>query len=817
MPENASLMPQFRPTPASSRTWTALGDATAVTLLRGGVRLSVGSATLEVTAVADGVFRVAAFADGRPVDYASEAVAAPHDDEPDARVERLERAVIIRASWGAARVDLYPTRVGFVDADGRPFCQDDPSLGAGHLMLPRDAGAPDLLAPPARVHKRRPSTERYFGCGERTGGLEKTFTRQVFWNVDPPDQHTESLNNLYTSIPFVLALDGGRAWGLFVDNAGRVELDLGARRPDVLTAATDCGDLVYYVFAGPSPRDVLERYTRLTGRTPMPPLWALGNHQSRWGYKSDEEIRGLARQFRERDIPCDALYLDIDYMDQFRVFTWDASRFPDPKKLTSDLAAQGIRVVTIVDPGLKVDESYEAYVTARDRGFFCKTIAGAEYRNVVWPGVCAFPDFTLEEARAWWGERLAALVDEGVAGIWCDMNEPSLFIPAASTMPDNVVHAGPRPRLHVQVHNAYGSLMAEATRAGLRELLPDRRPFVISRAGYAGLQRHALHWTGDNWSWWEHAAMCLPQVQNLGLSGLAWVGVDVGGFWGNSNGELLTRWTESAIFFPFYRNHCSRDSHPQEPWAFGEPWESHLRALLKLRQRLLPLLYSLFEECHRSGAPIVRPLLFEFPEDATTYAVDTQFLVGRALLVAPITRPGIEHRAAYLPAGVWVHWWTGEKTRGPAHVLAHAPVARPAFWARANVAVPMWPEMSHVDQRPRDPLTLVLHVDEGVDEATLYEDAGDGWGHERGVFARRMIRCACEGRRVVVDVGPREGSFEPVRERVVVELRGLPEGTWDVRVGGRSYRESATGGIVRVMVPEEARAIRIEAEWLARA
>jgi alpha-glucosidase len=352
--------------------------------------------------------------------------------------------------------------------------------------------------------KLRPPGERYFGCGERTAGLEKTRTRQVFWNIDPPQGHTASFNNLYTSIPFVLCLHEGRAHGVFYDHPGRVELDLAKADPGrVVVSAAD--DLEVSVILGPTPAEVLERYTALTGRTPMPPLWALGNHQSRWSYMDADAVRAVASEFRARSIPCDVLYLDIDHMDGYRVFTWDAERFPDPAGLIAELRSEGFRVVVITDPGVKVDEGYDVYAEGRANGYFCLTRDGDEYVNVVWPGLCAFPDFLNPAVRDWWGSLHRGLVDAGVAGVWCDMNEPALFVPWNATMPDDVVHpGGGRARLHGEVHNAYGSLMAEAARDGLARLRPDARPFVISRAGYAGLQRHALQWTGDNSSWWEH-------------------------------------------------------------------------------------------------------------------------------------------------------------------------------------------------------------------------------------------------------------------------------------------------------------------------
>jgi alpha-glucosidase len=608
---------------------------------------------------------------------------------------------------------------------------------------------------------RRAPDERFFACGERTAGLEKTGSHQTFWNIDPPAGHTASFNNLYTSIPFVLSLRAGRAYGVLFDNPGRVEIDLAEEDPARVVYEAERGDLVFYVFDGPTPRDVLDRYTALTGRTPLPPRWALGNHQSRWSYMSADEVRSIAREFRTRGIPCDVLYLDIDYMDGYRVFTWNEERFPDPPGFISELADDGFRLVTIIDPGVKADENYPVYREGHARGYFCLTNEGQEFRNVVWPGECAFPDFSSAAVREWWGSLHAGLLDAGVAGVWCDMNEPALFIPRQSTMPGDVVHpGGGRARPHAEIHNAYGQWMAQATREGLAAARPERRPFVISRAGYAGLQRHALQWTGDNSSWWEHLWMSMPQLQNLGLSGIAWSGVDVGGFFGDGNGELLARWTEFGAFQPFCRNHSALGTKRQEPWAFGEPYESVCREMLQLRMRLLPYLYTLFEECHRTGAPVLRPLLFDFPADETTYAADDEFLLGPSLLVAPITRPGIEHRHVYLPAGQWAHWWTGEVVSGPAHILAHAPLGQPAVYARG--VVPLGDPVMHTGE-PSGLTWRVFTPGSG----SLYEDAGDGYGpsSRRTAHAERA-----EDGRVRVSLSAREGEFVPPRETTRVQL-----------------------------------------------
>ena len=422
-------------------------------------------------------------------------------------------------------------------------------------------------------------------------------------------------------------------------------------------------------------------------------------------------------------------------------------------------------------PGVKIDENYSVYTDGRDRDLYCKTNGRAEYHNVVWPGMCAFPDFTNPKAREWWGDNHEKLLDEGVSGIWCDMNEPALFVPDQSTMPPDVVHpGGGEARFHAQVHNTYGSLMVQAVREGLLRHRPDERPFVISRSGYSGLQRHAMQWTGDNSSWWDHLWMSMPQLMNMGLSGVAWAGVDIGGFFGDSNGELLTRFAEFGVFQPFCRNHSAKGTVNQEPWAFGEPYESAYRKMVKLRMRLLPYLYTVFEESHRTGAPIVRPLLFEYPGDTATYTVDDEFLLGAAVLVAPITRRGTEHRHVYLPEGCWFHYWTGERLDGPAHVLAHAPLGEPPIYVKANTAIPMGPEMNHTGERPTDPLTFLLYPANGYGESEFYEDAGDGFEYQSGEYARRTVTCEASEDKITVRIGGREGSFSPERQEMLIDI-----------------------------------------------
>jgi alpha-glucosidase len=462
LPANAST----QKVPAPPIGYQALGAARVVEKAVTSVCLQAGPATIEVTALAPDLFRVGLFPHGHPICYDSEAVVPQAWDAGLVTITEERGKLSIATSIATAHLSLDPLRIAFTDLNGRSFAADDATLGMGWLPASEQMAAVPLanvsgiLGTPLRVYKQHDAREHYFACGERTGGLDKTGTYQLFWNTDPPPGHTVLQNNLYVSIPFTLVLADGLAWGLFLDNPGRVEFDLAHEHPQRSWFGTTTGDLIYYVFCGPTPRDVLARYTMLTGHTPLPPLWSLGNGQSRFSYETAEEVRAIANTFRERDIPCDTLYLDIDTLDGYRVFTWNRKHFPDPAGLFAELRAKGFHVVSIVDTGVKVDEHFSVYNDGKMRDLYCKAPLGGDYQNAVWPGICVFPDFTNAETRMWWGEQHRALLDVGVAGIWSDMNEPAVFVPVHETVPPGTIHpGGGKSRLHCQIHNAYGSLM----------------------------------------------------------------------------------------------------------------------------------------------------------------------------------------------------------------------------------------------------------------------------------------------------------------------------------------------------------------------
>lgn len=667
---------------------------------------------------------------------------------------------------------------------------------------------------PTAVRLARPlaSQERIYGLGERTGSMNKRGQAFPVWNLDPPRHHGPETIAMYTSIPFYLGfhIDSGQAYGILVDHTGLVEMDLGNTHETEAMMTVQGDSLVVYFFPGPRPANVLRQYTELTGRMSMPPRWAVGYHQSRWSYGSQEQVRQVAARLREGNHPCDAIWLDIDYMNGYRNFTWNPDKFPDPGQLSHELHAQGLHLVTIIDPGTKIDDGYPVYKQGMERDHFCRYENGEIFTGSVWPGACVFPDYSRSAVRTWWGDLYQGLVDQGVDAIWNDMNEPSLTkieaqpgeLPLHSnTMSDDVLHragganpTGPDgpPVLHKFFHNAYGMQMARATYEGLRRLRPDRRPFVLTRSGTAGIQRYAAVWTGDNTSWWTHISMAIPMCLNLGMSGVPFVGIDIGGFWEASNGELLVRFAQLAALMPFCRNHNALGQPDQEPWAFGEPYASAYRKAIELRYRLLPYLYSLFHEASASGAPIMRPLYYHFPRDERAHDTETAFLIGDALLSAPIFEEGATSTSVYLPEdSLWFDYWTGREYPGGGWSEIPAPLDRWPLLVRGDRIIPSGPLMQYADQRPTDPLTFTCYMaGDGLASYTLYEDDGTTFAYEKGAFALTTISCRVDGNLATVEIEEQFDAFRPHREWYEI----------NVYAGGRVLQQRVKAGQGKAIV-----------------
>lgn len=604
--------------------------------------------------------------------------------------------------------------------------------------------------------------EALFGMGEGTGILDRRGTVREFWNIDvlghAPAIHP-ALSSLYVAIPFAISLRDGRAAGLFWDNPGRQRWDLGATDPRRWDLRAGTGIIDLFFFLGPTVESVVRGYSRLTGTMPMPPEWALGYHQSRYSYETQARVEAVAREFRRRELPCDALHLDIHHMDGYRVFTVGEG-FPDLPAMTRRLARNGIRTVAIVDPGVKDDPRFPVLRRGRRRKAFVEAPGGTgDHIGRVWPGASRFPDFLDPAVRRWWGDEQRALLDQGIDGIWNDMNEPADFDRPDKTLPPEARHhTGDGVHLHAAVHNLYGQAMAQASRDGLLRHRPGQRPFVVTRAGYAGIQRHAIVWTGDTSSHWEHLREAVPMLLNLSLSGVPFCGGDVGGFLGNASAELFVRWLQFAAFTPFLRNHSNLGTRDQEPWAYGPEVEAVARETLRLRYQLIPYLYGLVRQAADTGEPVMRPLLWHHANDPVAVACNTQFLVGRDLLVAPVLEPGCPSRSVYLPNDVWYEFWTGERRVGGRPVLADTPLDRIPIYVRAGGLLPLAPVRNSTREPAGD--TVALHLWPGPEGSLLwYEDDGVSLDHGTGAFHRRLITQERRGRTTRVGFGPSEGRF----------------------------------------------------------
>lgn len=640
---------------------------------------------------------------------------------PSIRVENREGVFVTSTQSLTVEVLLSPFKLDVYNNEGVPLFQQK------EIRWGETGGI--------SIYGAKTDQSHFYGLGEKTGFLDKNGERYENWNSDVYAPHVPDTDALYQSIPYLVHFEYGKpAYGFLLDNAGKSVFDMSENHQYEVHIET--GELDFYILNGPSLKELVSRFSDLVGLMSLPPKWAIGYQQSRYSYMNQEEVLEIARTFREKQIPCDVLYLDIHYMNEYRVFTWDPVRFPDPENMLKELKELGFRVVPIVDPGVKKDPSYSIYREGVENDYFCSYVEGDLFFGEVWPGQSAFPDFTKDSAATWWGEKHRTYVEQGIHGIWNDMNEPSVFNTDSKTMDGDVLHNNNgNPKTHKEWHNLYGMLMSKATFEGLKKEMNGERPFVLTRAGYTGIHRYAAVWTGDNRSYWEHMAMSMPMVLNLGLSGVAFTGPDIGGFSHNTSGELLARWTQMGALFPFSRNHSAIDTIRQEPWLFGEEVEEVCRQYLQLRYRLMPYMYSLFYEAATSGLPIIRPLILEYPDDKSVYNMCDQFLLGSHLLVAPIYRPGSTYRSVYLPEGTWIDYWTGKTYEGSQTILAYAPLDTMPIYVKAGAIIPEQPVKLHTGEKIEEPYHFHIYAgQQGAIRSVFYEDDGQTFSYQDGAY-----------------------------------------------------------------------------------
>lgn len=778
MSRRARLSGLRRPHRGAGATPSTLGAVTATAALDGGVELLHEGGRQRVRFLEDGILEVRIRPSGTFHDRHSFGLdpAARWAGPTRFQLGEQHRGVVAASPALRAVIDKASGRVTVSHADATVLTDD---------AAPPTWYTPERdLAPSIVLAKKLRPAERLLGLGDKAAAVDRRGHRFEHWNTDAYGFERGS-DPLYKSIPFLLALpERARPYGLFVDSVAPSIFDLGKQKKGEMRVAVEDDELSYYVLSAGSPLGVVERFAALSGRTPMLPKWALGYHQCRYSYASEDDMRRVAHELRTRRIPCDLLYFDIHYMDSFRMFTWDRRAFPNPEILIEDLHDDGFTTVAIVDPGISVkppDDEVLRDGVAND--VFLRYPQGRLFEGPVWPGRCHFPDFMRTDVRAWWGRNVRDLVSAGLDGLWCDMNEPSVFVEQVTggkvpqpqrTIPDEVVHhLDGEPVPHRRVHNAYGQQMQRATYDGLLRARPNRRPFTITRAAYAGSQRFGTTWTGDNSATWDQLRLGLEQCLSLNVSGFPFCGMDIGGFSGTPTGELMARWTQAGVLTPLFRNHSSVDTPRQEPWLFGKKIEDACRKAIELRYRLLPYLYTALYAAASKGTPIMRPLELMHPDDAVV--ARKKFFgmyLGEDLLAYPVLAPRVRRLKVYLPEvpGGWFDFHTGER-RSPGVHKVQAPLDHLPLFARAGSVIPLGPVVQTTAHLGDHPLTLRVFPHEGRFESRLYEDAGDGWDHEAGRFL--LCTFTAEASHTGLDMRTRvEGALEAPWRHLFVEIVG---------------------------------------------
>ncbi|MCL6523133.1 MAG: glycoside hydrolase family 31 protein [Thermoflavifilum sp.] len=645
-------------------------------------------------------------------------------------------------------VHKAPLRIDFYRKNGDWLDGDDPQLGV------------TWQGTQVYSYRKLHPEEKFIGLGEKTGPLNRRGLSYVNWNTDA-GYHTYS-DPLYATYPFYIGILADRVFGLFFDNTYKSFFNFGGSTNDrMYFFGAEAGEMNYYFFGASTVTGILQDYTALTGRMPMPPLWSLGYQQCRYSYMSQQQLLDVARRFRQDSLPCDVIYCDIDYMRGYRVFTWNPQTYPHPKAMTDTLKALGMHLVTIIDPGIKIDSSneaggYEPYRTGMAHGYFAHYPDGEPYTGSVWAGPSHFPDFTRDDVRQWWGDQFKILVNSGVTGFWNDMNEPAVW--GQNIPPVVEFDQGNQVATIQQVHNIYGMQMARATYEGTRRLLNGYRPFVLTRAAYSGIQRYSAQWTGDNFANDNNMIMGFRTLNSMGLSGEAFVGMDIGGFNGNPTPELYVRWMSLGVYTPLFRNHTAKGNTSHEPWTWGEFNEITVRRFLQTRYRLLPYLYSCFYIAHTSGMPVNRSLAIDYTYDEHIYdpRYDAEFLFGPFMLVAPVSSTQMA-ADVYLPRGTWYRFSSDQTYSGDTSWWVPAPLDDLPVFVKAGAIIPMQNVVESTAE-PGDGI-LRIHVWYGTDSTsfTYYEDDGQTYQYEQGEYLIRQMHFNPNTHQFVID--PAKGQY----------------------------------------------------------
>jgi alpha-glucosidase len=807
----------------------AFDHVTSATPLLNGMDMRDGSARLQITALRDDVLRIRISRTEKLPEDASWAVLE--------KARRSTVPVMPENSDSAIGFSTRDLRVSVERNTGRLTIRDS----EGNI-LQQDARPIEFHGKTFRFYKTMPLDEHYFGLGDKTGPLDRRDEAFTLWNTDAYG-FQESTDPIYKSIPYFMGFRAGRAFGVLMDDTWRSSFDFGKQLRDVYSYGAENGPIDCYFFYGPTPKQVVETYAWLTGTPPLPPMWTLGFQQSRYSYYPQSRVMEIANHLRADHIPADAIYLDIDYQYKNRPFTVDKERFPDFSGMIQELKAKHFHVVAITDLHIAKapNQGYKPYDTGMAGDEFVKNPDGSVYTGVVWPGPSVFPDFTRQQTREWWGGLYHDFYQMGIAGFWNDMNEPAIFETPTKTMPLDVVHRidepgfAKRTATHAEVHNVYGMENTRGTFEGLLKLNPNQRPFVLTRASYAGGQRYAATWTGDNSSTWNHLRMTTPMLENLGLSGFAFSGADVGGFAGTPQKDLLTKWLEVAAFQPIDRDHTEKNSGNQEPWVGGPEAENIRRRYIEERYHLMLYLYTLAEETSRTGLPMVRPLFLEFPDalpDKHPIDVDAsaaqEFLLGPDLLIAGAPYPDkMDDYDVEFPSAQWYNYWTGEKVGRPAASIGNGQPGNPAapplttrihpelatlpVFVRGGAILPIAPLTQSTMDTPQGPLTLRVYAGDNC-HGSLYLDDGNTYDYQRGAYLRMESTCQLTGNGLQIHLGAHEGSYPAWWKNVRVEVYGWSPKESSASINGKADRAQIqkSAASFSVVLPDNGKGIDLQ-------
>ncbi|MEQ8627127.1 glycoside hydrolase family 31 protein [Ekhidna sp.] len=671
-------------------------------------------------------------------------------------IEEHDASIIASSDSLDVVINKSPISFTFLNKEGKVINEDDTGLGI------------QTQGEQVTVYKKLQEGERFVGLGEKTGPLDRRGKGYQNWNTDHFAYDIEA-DPLYASIPFYIGIHGNLSYGIFLDNTYKSHFNFGASNNRFSSFSVDSGDMNYYFFAG-SVKEIIQSYTWLTGRMSMPPMWSIGYQQCRYSYYPDTEVLDVAKKFRDKDIPADVIVLDIHYMDQYKIFSWDKERFPNPGQMLDALKEMGFEVVVICDPGIKIEENYKPYTSGKERDVFLKYSDGSYYEGEVWPGWCHFPDFTNEETRKWWKEMMKSYTDIGIKGFWNDMNEIATW---GQMLPENIEFAfegeGGTSR---KGRNIYGHQMTRSAYESALANLKGERPFILTRAGFAGVQRYSALWTGDNVANDEHMLLGVRMVNSLGLSGVPFSGYDVGGFAGNGQSNLFARWIQIGAFSPFFRGHSMINSHDSEPWSYGEEVEEISANYIKLRYKLLPYIYYTFLQASEQGLPVARSLCIDHASDDKIYETDfeNQYLFGDNILVAPLASDQ-RYGKVYLPEGQWYEFFTDEKFDGGQEMIREYAIEHLPLFIKASAIIPVYGDVTQNSKNVGSTLELHFYNGEERNQTEYYEDDGLSYDNQKGVFHRRSIRF--DPKKRTIRIAKASGDFTSKIEKLKIILHGF--------------------------------------------